>query len=79
MQLSGAPESEAILFLRENHKDSDHRDRYPLKVTVSAGASAELLGTDDAVSPNPLAQPRLIKVHFPKGQGYQTLEFTLTW
>jgi hypothetical protein len=79
MQLSGAPESEAILFLRENHQDSDRHDRYPLKVTASAGASVELLGTDDAPSPNPLAQPRLIKVHFPKGQGYQTMEFTLTW
>jgi hypothetical protein len=35
----------------------------------------------DAVTHNPkeLTDPIRLEIHFPKGQGYQTLEFTLTW
>jgi hypothetical protein len=79
LTLSGAPDSEAVFFLKENHKDSDHHSRHALNVAASAGAVAELLGTDDFLPPGPLAQPRLIRIHFPKGEGYQTTQVTLTW
>jgi glycogen debranching enzyme len=78
--IEGQPGADANLILTKNQKvtpkvalvnPSEHPD-----------ARVELLGTITADGPrnqhDPF-DPTSVQIHFPKGQGWQTLEFTLTW
>jgi glycogen debranching enzyme len=78
--IEGQPGSDASLILRKNRQVTPKvalidPSRYP-------GAKVELLGAITVDGPKtqyePL-DPTSVQIHFPEGQGWQTLEFTLTW
>jgi hypothetical protein len=78
--IEGQAGSDASLILRKNRQVTPKvalidPSRHP-------GAKVELLGAITVDSPKtqhePL-DPTSVQIHFPNGQGWQTLEFTLTW
>jgi glycogen debranching enzyme len=75
--IEGQPDSQAILFLRRNKSvpnlkvEKSYAEKFP-------GSEAKILEWLDS-NPADTKQRTPLKLHFPKGQGWQTLEFTLTW
>lgn len=81
LELSGMPDSSAILYLRQN---GPYR-RIQIKGDLeNKGDAAKLFRNIDGMPPSTLAtdprwQPWALQLHFPDGQGWQTIKVTLTW
>ncbi|WP_377819457.1 amylo-alpha-1,6-glucosidase [Acidicapsa dinghuensis] len=81
LEFSGTPDSSAILYLRQN---GPYRRIQIKGDPENRGEAAKLLRSDDDLPSNTSASdPRLqlwfLQLHFPRGDGWQTMKVTLTW
>ena len=74
LKVSGLSGSDARLYLRQTNP---HQEIHISGVPTGNHASVKLFRAIDSVGP--VGAPLSLDIHFPQDQGWQTLEFTLTW
>ena len=78
LELSGSPDSSALIYLREN---GPHRRLQIKGDPENRGPVAKLFRAIDGPleQSDPRWQPWSLELHFPKGEDQQATEVTLTW
>ena len=80
LKISGPADTTTRFYVRENVKTG--------KLAIKDSGSKDAANSQDAVKlstasdsrvPNPAVELLPLDLHFPKGQGWQTLDLTLIW